>query len=106
MAAAAFARFLDRRFRITLVESDAIGAIGVGEATIPQIRLFNASLGINENQFIAATQASFKLAIEFVGWTKGGRYMHAFGDVGRENGLLAFQHSWLRGLAEGVAGPL
>ncbi|MBB4840275.1 tryptophan halogenase [Sphingomonas kyeonggiensis] len=106
MAAAAFARFLDKRFRIILVESEAIGTIGVGEATIPQIRLFNASLGIDENQFIAATQASFKLAIEFVGWTKGGRYMHAFGDVGRENGLLAFQHSWLRGKAEGVAKPL
>jgi tryptophan 7-halogenase len=106
MAAAAFARFLGPRFHITLVESDAIGTIGVGEATIPQIRLFNASLGIDENQFIAATQASFKLAIEFVGWTKGGRYMHAFGDVGRENGLLAFQHSWLRGKAEGVARPL
>lgn len=106
MAAAAFARFLGPRYRITLVESEAIGTVGVGEATIPQIRLFNASLGIDENQFISATQASIKLAIEFVGWTKGGRYMHAFGDVGRENGLLAFQHSWLRGLAEGVAKPL
>jgi tryptophan halogenase len=106
MAAAAFARFLGPRFHITLVESEEIGTVGVGEATIPQIRLFNASLGIDENRFMAATQASFKLAIEFVGWTKGGRYMHAFGDVGRENGLLAFQHSWLRGLAEGVARPL
>jgi tryptophan halogenase len=106
MAAAAFARFLGPRFHITLVESEEIGTVGVGEATIPQIRLFNASLGIDENRFMAATQASFKLAIEFVGWTKGGRYMHAFGDVGRENGLLAFQHSWLRGLAEGVAKPL
>jgi len=106
MAAAAFARFLDKRFHITLVESEAIGTVGVGEATIPQLRLFNASLGVDENQFIAATQASFKLAIEFVGWTRVGRYMHAFGDVGRENGLLAFQHSWLRGLAEGVAKPL
>jgi tryptophan 7-halogenase len=106
MAAAAFARFLGPRYRITLVESEEIGTVGVGEATIPQIRLFNASLGIDENQFISATQASIKLAIEFVGWTGGGRYMHAFGDVGRENGLLAFQHSWLRGLAEGVAKPL
>ncbi|NYT42268.1 tryptophan 7-halogenase [Sphingomonas sp. R-74633] len=106
MAAAAFARFLGPRFQITLVESEEIGTVGVGEATIPQIRLFNAGLGIDENQFMAATQASFKLAIEFVGWTKGGRYMHAFGDVGRENGLLAFQHSWLRGMAEGVAKPL
>jgi len=106
MAAAAFARFLGNSHRITLVESEEIGTVGVGEATIPQLRLFNASLGIDENRFMAATQASFKLAIEFVGWTKGGRYMHAFGDVGRENGLLAFQHSWLRGKAEGVAKPL
>ncbi|MFS2112297.1 tryptophan halogenase family protein [Sphingomonas sp. Sphisp140] len=106
MAAAAFARFLGKSHRITLVESEEIGTVGVGEATIPQLRLFNAGLGIDENRFMAATQASFKLAIEFVGWTKGGRYMHAFGDVGRENGLLAFQHSWLRGKAEGVAKPL
>jgi tryptophan halogenase len=106
MAAAAFARFLGPRYRITLVESEAIGTVGVGEATIPQIRLFNASLGIDEDAFIAATQASFKLAIEFVGWTQDGRYMHAFGDVGRDNGLLAFQHIWLRGLAEGLSKPL
>ncbi len=106
MAAAAFARFLGPRFRIALVESEEIGTVGVGEATIPQIRLFNAGLGIDEDAFMAATQASFKLGIEFVGWTKGGRYMHAFGDVGRANGLLAFQHSWLRGMAEGVARPL
>lgn len=106
MAAAALARFLGHGFTITLVESDAIGTVGVGEATIPQIRMFNASLGIDEDAFVAATQASYKLAIEFVGWTKGGRYMHAFGDVGRDNGLLAFRHTWLRGLAEGVAKPL
>ncbi|OAN57590.1 tryptophan halogenase family protein [Sphingomonas sp. TDK1] len=106
MAAAALARFLGAGFTVTLVESDAIGTVGVGEATIPQIRMFNASLGIDEDAFVAATQASYKLAIEFVGWTKGGRYMHAFGDVGRDNGLLAFRHTWLRGLAEGVAEPL
>ncbi len=106
MAAAALARFLGPGVTITLVESDAIGTVGVGEATIPQIRMFNASLGIDEDAFVAATQASYKLAIEFVGWTKGGRYMHAFGDVGRDNGLLAFRHTWLRGMAEGVAEPL
>jgi tryptophan halogenase len=106
MTAAALARFLGPGFSVTLIESEEIGTVGVGEATIPQIRLFNAGLGIDENSFMAATQASFKLAIEFVGWTRGGRYMHAFGDVGRDNGLLAFHHTWLRGLAEGVAQPL
>ena len=107
MTAAALSRFLPRHaFRIRLVESDAIGTVGVGEATIPQIRLFNQSLGLDEDAFIAATQATIKLGIEFAGWTKGVRYMHAFGEVGRANGLLAFQHTWLRGLAEGVAKPL
>jgi len=106
MAAAALVRFLGPGFTVTLVESDAIGTVGVGEATIPQIRMFNAGLGIDEDAFVAATQATYKLAIEFVGWTKSGRYMHAFGDVGRDNGLLAFHHTWLRGLAEGVAEPL
>jgi len=89
MAAAAFARFLAPGHSVTLVESEEIGTVGVGEATIPQIRLFNDSLGIDEEA-----------------WTKGGRYMHAFGDVGRENGLLAFQHTWLRGVEEGLAKPL
>ncbi len=106
MTAAALARLLGPGFAVALVESEEIGTVGVGEATIPQLRLFNAALGIDENAFMAATQATFKLAIEFLGWTKGGRYMHAFGEVGRDNGLLAFQHAWLRGLAEGVAQPL
>ena len=106
MTAAALSRFLGPGFSVTLVESEAIGTVGVGEATIPQIRMFNAGLGIDEDAFIAATQASFKLAIEFVGWTKGTRYMHAFGEVGRANGGVAFQHSWLRGQAAGVAEPL
>lgn len=106
MAAAALIRFLGPGFAVTLVESDAIGTVGVGEATIPQIGMFNASLGIDEDTFVAATQASYKLGIEFVGWTRGGLYMHAFGDVGRDNGLLAFRHTWLRGRAEGVAEPL
>ncbi|MDV3458161.1 tryptophan halogenase family protein [Sphingomonas sp. HF-S4] len=106
MTAAALVRFLGPGFAVTLVESDEIGTIGVGEATIPQIRMFNAGLGIDEDAFIAATQASFKLGIEFVGWTKGARYMHAFGEVGRPNGGVPFQHSWLRGRGEGVAQPL
>lgn len=105
MTAAAFGRFLGRRCRVRLVESEEIGTVGVGEATIPQIRVFNQALGIDEDQFMRATQATFKLAIEFVGWrTPDHRYMHAFGDVGRDSGLLPFHQTWLRARAEGVAG--
>ena len=107
MTAAALTHFLSPGIQIRLVESEAIGTIGVGEATIPQIRVFNDALGIGEQEFMAATQATYKLAIEFVDWLRPGhRYMHAFGDVGRDSGLLAFHHTWLRGLKDGVAGPL
>ena len=107
MTAAALSHFLSPGIQVHLVESEAIGTIGVGEATIPQIRVFNDALGIDEQQFMAATQATYKLAIEFVDWLRPGhRYMHAFGDIGRDSGMMAFQHMWLRGLKDGVAGPL
>jgi tryptophan 7-halogenase len=107
MVAAAFSRFLETGFEITLVESDAIGTVGVGEATIPQMRLFNDALGLDEAAFMRATQGTFKLAIEFVDWLKPGhRYMHAFGDVGRDVGLMPFQHSWARARREGMAKDL
>lgn len=107
MAAAAFARFAGRTHRITLVESDAIGTVGVGEATIPQIRLFNQALGLDEDEFLRETQGTYKLGIEFDGWLRPGHsYMHAFGSVGRGLGLLSFHHYWLRAEAEGFAAPL
>jgi tryptophan halogenase len=108
MTAAALSRFFDpRHVSIALIESDEIGTVGVGEATIPQIRLFNQSLGIDEDEFLAATQGSYKLGIEFVGWrAPGHRYMHAFGPVGRDVGLVPFQHYWRRALELGFAKPL
>ena len=107
MTAAMIARFLETGWRIVLVESDAIGTVGVGESTIPQIQLFNAALGLDEDDFLRATQGTIKLGIEFDGWTRPGeRYMHAFGTIGRGLGLTAFHHYWLRARAAGSAQPL
>lgn len=107
MSAAALARFAPPGYAITLIESDVIGTVGVGEATIPAIRLFNDALEIDEGAFLAATKGSFKLGIEFAGWVADGHsYMHAFGQVGRQLGLLPFRHFWARGRALGLAKPL
>ncbi|MBR2173446.1 MAG: tryptophan 7-halogenase [Sphingopyxis sp.] len=106
MAAAALSRTMDN-LSIRLVESDEIGTVGVGEATIPAIRLFNALIGIDENEFIRETGGTFKLGIQFHDWGRvGDVYMHAFGQIGRSLGMLPFQQYWLRGRNEGVAGRL
>jgi len=107
MTAAMTARFLESGWRIVLVESDAIGTVGVGESTIPQIQLFNAALGLDEDDFLRATQGTIKLGIEFDGWTQPGeRYMHAFGTIGRGLGLTQFHHYWLRARQAGSAQAL
>ena len=106
MAAAALTCFAPGHL-VTLVESEAIGTVGVGEATIPQIRLFNAGLGIEEADFLAATKASFKLGIEFDGWHReGDAYMHAFGLLGRAHGPLPFAQLWAKAHSDGFARPL
>jgi tryptophan halogenase len=108
IAAASLARLLSpQRYAITLIESDEIGIVGVGEATIPQIRRLNAALGIDEYAFMRATHATYKLGIEFVGWgAQDSRYMHAFGDIGRPTGPVPFHHIWLRGHNLGEIAPL
>ncbi len=102
MAAAALGRIIGDQWPIVLVESEQIGTVGVGEATIPQILLFNGVVGLDEDEFIRATKGSFKLGIEFVGWgAPDERYIHAFGTVGRDLGLIPFHHYWLQARSRG-----
>ncbi|RGP41245.1 Tryptophan 7-halogenase [Altererythrobacter insulae] len=97
IAAAAFARLLGHRISIELVESDAIGTVGVGEATIPQIIRLNTILGLDENDFLKNTYGTFKLGIEFVNWGKlGESYLHTFGDAGLNLANVNFHHYWRR----------
>ncbi|RPF70935.1 tryptophan halogenase family protein [Aurantiacibacter spongiae] len=103
MAAAALSRYFDNgRRKIVLVESDAIGTVGVGEATIPPIASFNAMLDINENDFLRATRGTFKLGIEFVNWGRlGDRYFHPFGTYGQDLHGIKFHQLFLREAARG-----
>ncbi len=95
MTAAALSTVLRGRYQIRLVESDEIGIVGVGEATIPMIQRFNKLVGIDENEFLKATQGTFKLGIEFVNWGKlGDRYMHGFGRVGQDIWPVSFEQYW------------
>lgn len=104
MTAAALAGTLGDAIELTLVESDAIGTIGVGESTIPPIVLFNRLLGINEADFMRATQATFKLGIKFENWKDVGEsYFHSFGTTGKDHWSAGFQHFWMHGLKQGHA---
>ncbi len=103
MTAAAFAKALiPAGYQVTLVESEAIGTVGVGEATIPTIRAFNSLLGLDEFDFLKHTQGTYKLGIEFVDWgALGSSYIHPFGNIGLAQGPLAFYHYWLRHFLQG-----
>ena len=104
MAAAALAKVLGPRASIRLVESEEIGIVGVGEATVPHLKLFNQVLQIDEIEFVRQTQGTFKLGIEFVDWGRvGDRYVHGFGTIGHDYGLLPFYQYWLKLAAAGKA---
>jgi tryptophan halogenase len=98
MAAAALATYLGRNASIRLVESEEIGIVGVGEASVPPLRQFNGQwLGIEEADFVKRTQATVKLGIQFNDWGRiGDSYIHGFGTLGRSMGPLPFHQFWLK----------
>jgi tryptophan halogenase len=98
MTAASLSRFFrPDQCAIRLVESAEIGIVGVGEATVPHIRFFNQSLGLDEADFMRKTHATFKLGIEFNDWARiGDSYIHPFGDYGLAQGGVRFHHRWNR----------
>ncbi len=98
MAAAVLARFIPRdALEIELVESEEIGTVGVGEATVPAIQAFNALLGFDERDFLRRTQGTFKLGIEFRDWSRvGNRHFHGFGDYGDQIEGISPHHHWLK----------
>jgi len=107
MTAAAMSKLLDRDIKVRLIESDEISTVGVGEATIPMIKLFNQALDLDENDFLKFTKGTFKLGIEFVNWGNiGESYMHGFGEIGRHLGVLDFYHYWLRAHMTSPAGSV
>ncbi len=106
MTAAALANAVGTNIAIHLVESEEIGTVGVGEATIPPIKAFNAALGIDEADFVRGTQASFKLGIEFVGWgDPDSRYIHPFGTHGADFDRVGLHHYWVREHLQGDPTP-
>lgn len=104
MAAALLSKLFVRGYSIRLIESEEIGTIGVGEATIPAIRDYNRLAGIDEIEMIRATQATFKLGIEFLNWREpGSSYVHGFGKIGQDIWWLHAHQLWLKAEARGRA---
>ena len=104
MSAAAISKSFGGAVEVRLVESDEIGIIGVGEATVPHLSLFNRLLEIDEADFVRQTQGTFKLGIQFKDWGRiGDSYIHGFGTIGRDLGLLPFHQYWLKARTAGRA---
>ncbi|MBL8548800.1 MAG: tryptophan 7-halogenase [Hyphomonadaceae bacterium] len=107
VTAAVLAEQLGQLIEITLVESEEIGTVGVGEATFPTVRNFHILCNLDERAFMSASQGSFKLGISFENWArKGDRYIHSFGTIGRSTWMGDFHHFWLQARAEGYEGGL
>lgn len=107
MAASAISKMLGQTVNVTLIESDEISTVGVGEATIPPIILFNGNVGANEQEFMASVRATVKLGISFENWrVKGEKYFHGFGSIGKDVWSASFQHFWRKGIKIGVNNPI
>lgn len=101
MSAAAISKFFRPSIDVVLVESEEIGTIGVGEATVPHLSAFNRLLEIDEGEFVREVQGTFKLGLQFVNWARiGDSYIHGFGTIGRDLGLMPFHQYWLKARAE------
>jgi len=104
MTAASLAKLIGKNLDITLIESDEIGTVGVGEATIPTMMTLHQLLKINEQEFMAEVQATFKLGISFENWKNVGQdYIHSFGFTGQDCWAAGFQHFWLKGKERGIS---
>jgi tryptophan 7-halogenase len=107
VAASILSKQLGPLLDITLVESEDIGTVGVGESSIPPIRSFHKVAGVDEREFMRATQASFKLGILFENWgERGDSYIHSFGTLGKGTWMADFHHIWMQARERGLAGEL
>ncbi len=107
MTAAALSKLLGKTLDLTLIESDEIGTVGVGEATIPTLHIYHQLLGLKENEVMAATNATFKLGISFENWRAIGMdYIHSFGFLGQDCWAAQFHHFWVKGQQLGVVQPI
>ncbi|MDE2248938.1 MAG: tryptophan 7-halogenase [Xanthomonadaceae bacterium] len=107
MAAAAFSKVLGAGYDIRLIESEEIGTVGVGEATVPHLKLFNNLLEIDEIEFVKQVQGTFKLGIQFNDWGRlGDSYIHGFGSIGHDVSLLPFHQFWIKARQQGFAADI
>ncbi|HVY84405.1 MAG TPA: tryptophan halogenase family protein [Caulobacterales bacterium] len=105
VTAAALSKQLGPLLDITLIESEEIGTVGVGEATFPTIRTFHKLLELDEQEFLRETRGSIKLGISFENWARrGDRYIHSFGVIGKSSWMADFHHFWLAAKAAGYGG--